>query len=140
MQGVPLAYLDRHPVDCGSGRALQQWQVQYGDCTGADFQVAYRCAELGEAPPLSPPASPASPYNFTNFTTANFTTANITNFTTANFTFAYDVHEDQHGGDLLGDSQYECAPLPALNPGPAEDHHKPRSLTRSVPMWRRRLW
>ena len=42
-----LEHLDRHNVDCGSGRALQKWHLGDYGCSGSDKQIYYRCAELG---------------------------------------------------------------------------------------------
>ena len=45
-----LEFLDRHTVDCGSGRALQKWHLAEYGCGGSDRQIYYRCAELGHWP------------------------------------------------------------------------------------------
>ena len=58
-----LEYLDRHNIDCGSGRALQKWHLGGYGCSGSDMQIYYRCAELGHiaAADLAPVAPPSPP-------------------------------------------------------------------------------
>ena len=50
MAGEGIVYLDRHTIDCGSGRALQKWHLAGYGCGGDDRQIYYRCAELGHWP------------------------------------------------------------------------------------------
>ena len=56
MDDQGLAYLDRHTIDCGPGRALQQWQTQRGSCSSNNHQFRFRCAELARPPPPPQPA------------------------------------------------------------------------------------
>ena len=55
-----LQLLDRHNIDCGSGRALQQWAL--GGCSGNNRQFQYRRAFPPRAPPRTRLPRPPEPF------------------------------------------------------------------------------